>query len=276
VAQVVAKHVTPPKASPNGRNDRSHARKLRSYAVEARWYDRYAERCDAHCRIAHCYGTRTLAEGWLFVFEDLDAAGFPRREHVPSDNEVQAVLRWLAAFHATFLGTPPDGLWTHGTYWHLETRPDELLRLKNQTLKQAAPLLAQRLNTCRYRTLVHGDAKLDNFAFTIAPNESAAAAVDFQYVGGGCGMKDVAYFLSSVFSPSQCERHAEDALAYYFASLAKEVSVRHPDVDARALEAEWRALYPVAWADFQRFLEGWAPGDYDDDPYAHRMLRLAL
>lgn len=276
VTEVVAKRVDPPAVSPNGRADRSHARKLRSYAVEAHWYTHYASRCDEQCRVARCYGTRALSDGWLFVFEDLDAAGFPRRANAPTDREINAVLRWLAAFHATFLNTPPDGLWGQGTYWHLETRPDELARMNNQALRRAAPVLAQRLNACHYRTLLHGDAKLENFAFTAPPAGIAAAAVDFQYVGGGCGMKDVAYFFSSVFSPSQCERYADDALSYYFTQLSQELHARQPDVDARALETEWRTLYPVAWADFQRFLEGWAPGAYDNDPYAQRMLRLSL
>jgi thiamine kinase-like enzyme len=61
-------------------------------------------------------------------------------------------------------------------------------------LKEAAPVIDEKLNTCAYKTFVHGDAKLANFCF--AP-DGQVAGVDFQYVGGGCGMKDVAYFIGS-------------------------------------------------------------------------------
>ena len=57
-----------------------------------------------------------------------------------------------------------------------------------------APELDRRLRAARFQTLVHGDAKPANFCFDA--RRGAVAAVDFQYVGGGCGMKDVAYLLS--------------------------------------------------------------------------------
>ena len=42
------------------------------------------------------------------------------------------------------------------------------------------------------------------------------------------------------------------------------------------MEAEWRALFPVAWADFARFLAGWAPGHGGRDPAGERLIREAL
>ena len=120
-----------------------------------------------------------------------------RRARV-SETELRACLRWLAAFHATFLGVPPESLWKVGSYWHLATRPDELEALTDTALRRAAPVLDARLNRARYRTLIHGDAKLQNFCFST--DGSAVAAVDFQYVGGGVGVKDVAYFVTSVFA----------------------------------------------------------------------------
>ena len=128
------------------------------------------------------------------MLEDIDAAGFPERRRDPGPGGIDACLRWLAAFHARFLGVAPDGLWKNGTYWHLATRQDELAAIEDPELREAAPLLDQKLRACVFQTLVHGDAKPANFCF--ARGGSSVAAVDFQYVGGGCGMKDVAYLLS--------------------------------------------------------------------------------
>ncbi len=68
-----------------------------------------------------------------------------------------------------------------------------------------------------FKLVVHGDAKLANFCFT--PTRDAVAAVDFQYVGFGCGMKDVAYFISSCMNEYQAEQLEEDILNYYFQRL---------------------------------------------------------
>ena len=173
------------------------------------------------------------------------------------------------SFHATHLGNAPDGLWPNGTYWHLETRQDELAAMHDDELREAAAALDGMLRTCRYRTLVHGDAKVANFCF--APND--VAAVDFQYVGGGCGIQDVAYFLSSCLDDAQCEQHAERHLDTYFAELRPRLGA---GIDADDVERAWRALYPAAWADFHRFLVGWAPDHWKIHRYTRRMTREAL
>jgi len=255
-AQVIVKRVRWPSARQHPRGwatDRSHARKVRSYAVEAQWYARFASRCSLRCRVPACLGTQATDDGVLLALEDLDAAGFGRRAHAVSEQDLLGCLSWLAEFHATFLGQAPDGLWAEGTYWHLDTRPDEWAALPEGALKDAAEDLAARLRETRYTTLVHGDAKLANFCFG---EPGRVAAVDFQYVGGGCGMKDVAYFISSCVGEDEAEAVVPGMLDHYFAVLRGAVQ----GVDADALEQSWRALYPVAWTDFYRFLLGWSPG----------------
>jgi hypothetical protein len=42
------------------------------------------------------------------------------------------------------------------------------------------------------------------------------------------------------------------------------------------VERAWRALYPAAWADFHRFLNGWAPDHWKLHGYTRRMTRQAL
>ncbi len=244
VESVVVKHV-----QPGAGRGRSHDRKLRSYAVEQAWYEQWAARCGEGCRVPRALGCEKRDGGWLFVLEDLDASGLSARAPFLSDARLALCLRWLAAFHATFLGERPRGLWATGTYWHLQTRPDELRAMPAGALRDAAAVIDAGLSGARYRTFVHGDAKPANFCF--ARDGRSVAAVDFQYVGGGCGMKDVAYLLFG-----ETRSATEHGLQVYFAALRERV----PAADADDLEEEWRGLFPWACADFQRFLEGWDPG----------------
>lgn len=272
--RVVVKHVKlPGKAHhPRGWNtDISHQRKINSYHVESTWYRDWSKMCDDSCRVPQCFALQEDDEEFLMVFEDLDASGFPVRKNTVSMVEMQACLRWLANFHATFMGKEPAGLWAVGTYWHLDTRPDELEVLDDAALKAAAEMIDQRLNDACYQTFVHGDAKLANFCFSDDGKE--VAAVDFQYVGGGCGMKDVAYFIGSCLYEEDCERYETELLDYYFAQLREALEQRDSAVDPDALEQEWRALYPLAWSDFHRFMKGWSPGHWKVHSYSERITR---
>lgn len=217
---VVVKHVRLPVGArhPRGWNtDRSHQRKVRSYQVEIAWYEHWSNRCGEPCRVPRCLAVESKDDEVLMVLEDLDASGFSERRSTVSDADVRACLSWLAHFHATFLNEVPSGLWECGTYWHLDTRPDELQALEDRALKSAAQEIDRRLKACPYQTIVHGDAKLANFCF--ADNGQTVAAVDFQYVGGGCGMKDVAYFIGSCLDEEQCARQEEALLEFYFKEL---------------------------------------------------------
>lgn len=271
---VVVKQVRPPSeaAHPRGWDtDAGHARKLRSYAVELAFYRDWAPRLGPDARVARCWEASREGSCFRFVLEDLDAAGFPERRSAGSRADAKACLRWLAHFHATFLGETPTGLWPVGTYWHLETRQEEWAALEDAAVSEAAPLWDAQLRQARFQTVVHGDAKLANFCF--GP-DGQVAAVDFQYVGGGPGVKDVIYLLSSLEDTEDMAAHAEEDLEYYLSVLHAALEGR--DVDRAALAEETRRLYPIAWADFHRFLSGWAPEHWKLHPYCQRMSDLAL
>ncbi|OHX34262.1 choline kinase [Methylomonas sp. LWB] len=270
-AGVVVKHVKPPRI---GHGDLSHRRKLRSYQVETIWYSDWSSRCDSACRVPASLASAAFGDEVVLILEDLDAAGFGRRRSRIAEDDLSACLAWLANFHATFLGDKPEGLWPTGTYWHLATRPDELQALNDPPLQQAAAAIDRALSASPFQTLVHGDAKLDNFCF--AERAGPVAAVDFQYVGGGPGIKDVAYFIDSCVPLPECERRESELLAIYFAALRRALSVKRPDIDADALERDWRALYPLAWTDFHRFLKGWSPGHWPSDSYSERLARQVI
>ncbi len=241
--------------------DNSHQRKVRSYKVETHWYEKWSHQCTSACRIPTYIGSFDLGQKQWIILEDLDPF-FPLRKYTLVISEVHVCLEWLANFHARFMNKIPSGLWEIGTYWHLDTRPDEYRKMKDSELKRKAETIHQILNQSTYTTIVHGDAKLANFCFS--ENGESVGVVDFQYVGGGCGMKDVAYFLGSCLSSDECSIHQNELLDYYFAALKKAVKKRHEkekalNIDFTALEEGWRELYPIAVTDFTRFLLGWMP-----------------
>ncbi len=152
--------------------------------------------------------------------------------------------------------------------------PDELEALEDLPLKLAAKAIDLKLKEAPFQTLVHGDAKLANFCFS--PDDSLAAAVDFQYVGKGCAMKDVALFISSAVEPEACAALEQPLLDEYFAALEEALSIYQPDIDAQEVEAAWRPMFEFAWADFQRFVKGWSPSHWKINPYTESVKERAL
>ena len=277
--RVIVKHVSPPNAGshPRGWNtDLSHLRKLKSYQVESAWYRDYVDRCSQACRVPQCLAVERQGDEVFLILEDLDAAGFDERRSSLTQEELDACLGWLANFHAIYLGSSAEGLWECGTYWHLDTRPDELkvLAAEDSALANAATSIDQKLKQTPFQTLVHGDAKLANFCF--AKEGTSVAAVDFQYVGRGCGMKDVAYFIGSCLGDAECEQQEGALLDSYFTALRAALTERGSTVNLDALEADWRKLFPIAWTDFHRFLKGWSPGHWKINGYSERLAREVI
>jgi hypothetical protein len=275
--QVIAKHIQFPNDTnhPRGWNTNlSHERKLKSYQVEQAWYKNWAHLCGEACKVPDCLAIEKIEDEILIVLEDLQESGYTECLDYISKLELKSCLSWLANFHATFMQHKPTGLWAQGTYWHLATRPDELEALDDKRLKQSACSIDQALRYSPFQTIVHGDAKIANFCFT--PSGKKVAAVDFQYVGGGCGMKDVAYFLGSCLTEKECEQQEEWILDFYFAELTKAIKVEKPHINTDELETDWRKMYPVAVADFHRFLKGWSPGHWKLNSYSEKITRKVI
>lgn len=275
VPSVIVKHVVLDHSADHPRgwgSDIGHQRKLHSYQVETLWYQNWASRCKEACRVPHCLAVESAENEVCMVLEDLDASGWSGRRESLSPSELNACLHWLANFHATFLRQEPNGLWQTGTYWHLATRPDELQALDDLPLREAAASIDRLLSASPYQTFVHGDAKVANFCFP-QNGDGPVAAVDFQYVGRGCGVKDLAYFVGSVLSEDECQQRESEILDTYFGFLRRAITERQLKIDSRAIEADWRRLYPVAWTDFHRFLKGWSPGHWKLNSYSERVAK---
>ena len=100
----------------------------RSYQVETCWYKNYNE--PIHGALIPKY----IASGEVDEYQYLILEDLAQKDLRPlsslSWKEVQDCLSWLADFHKSFLGKSNKGLWPIGTYWHLDTRPEEFEGLK--------------------------------------------------------------------------------------------------------------------------------------------------
>ena len=251
----------------------SYERKVQSYEVECRWYTDFAKRCTPSCKVPQLLGISKQQHQRLILLEDL-SEHYPHRPKQLSIKQTQRCLHWLASFHAQFMGHTGHGLWKEGSYWHLATRQDEFAAMADGPIKSAAVALDARLRNTPFQCLVHGDAKLANFCFSNDMNQ--IAAVDFQYVGRGCGMKDVIYLLGSCLSEHDCATFEDDLLDCYFEQLDRALISTLGVSERSALISQWRELYSIAWTDFYRFLLGWMPSHTKINSYTHQLSIRAL
>jgi len=303
---LIVKNVHPPNV-----NDTSisHLRKLRSYQVETAFYEKYS------CKIiSNGKGIEDINDGSVprvprllynksnnelnltqILLEDLNEVGYPGRQGYGSnayiEQEVKPMIQWLARFHGAFLKKKVSheeddqsyypGLWEQGCYWHLDTRPDEFNDMKRgHVLKKSAKMLDRRLkHHSQFVTLLHGDSKVCNFCFSDSTHAGKyrVAAVDFQYCGGGVGLRDLCYLLHSCMDDKDLKSSENEILAYYFQELRKSqnVTTSLSGREQDALEEEWRYLWPTCFADFERFLVGWSYG-HESYGYAKAMIVKAL
>lgn len=245
-------------------------RKIQSYMCEAAFYERHAPRLLAPpCSLAlpRPYSVRRELGSCPGINISMSAlSGTPPRGNL-SPAEAEAALTWLARLHAAYWGVRAeelDGLQPQGTYWYLDTRPDELEAMPRSgwegRLRLAARALDARLKADT-QTVVHGDAKGANMLFTGQKGGPVVAQMyDFQYTGRSPAAKDLAYFFCCAVGVVEGERE-EALLEHYHAELTNALRARgaSPPRLAALRETLW-----VAYSDLARFLSGWgwwgAPG----------------
>ncbi|QLE85609.1 phosphotransferase [Shewanella sp. Scap07] len=279
---VVVKSIEIPQAQQHPRGwhtNVGHQRKIRSYQIEKNWYRNHQTDHGVSYLMPRLIA---IIDGdhqdqFSLVLSDLDASGFCIRPKRANLSQIKLMIQWLAQLHGQHLTKKADNnaikdYWLHGSYWHLSTRPDELDAMANGKLRAYANEISLQLDNCLYQTIIHGDAKLANFC--IHNSETKVAAVDFQYVGNGVGVKDLVYLLGSCLNAQQLSQHHPTLVDYYFAQLQQysEHLTNHFD----DLQQQWRRLIPYAYADFERFLAGWAPEHIKRNEFTDNMTRKAI
>lgn len=290
----VVKRVNPPS---DDTGSVSHARKIRSYHVEAHFYEFLVPMLNEMWAALSEESTLTSPEvpqpyfiqcdndsddkeagnqSFTFLLSDL------RREYIHSSGytlsllETRAALRFLAGLHSTFweradilqststCSANNKNVWECGGYWHLETRLDELECMPSEWdhLKRAAYAIDSRMKNksgrCKHQTLCHGDFKSANLLFSSSnAKEYECATVDFQYTGGGYGLKDVVMlFVSSVQTRLLSGNGERDLLQFYFDTLCQNLD--HLGIDKSGYTVEDVMIqYELCLVDYVRFMAGW-------------------
>lgn len=197
----IVKHVTPPSKNSRSLGDR---RKADSYVIEANFYEHVAPSLvDDHglsIPIPYHVERDESSDEVTICMSKLE--GSPG--YVSSADQARAVLTWLATLHAATWGSRVDEYveegWVQpiGSYWHLDTRPDEHDSMPRRgwegRLRLAARAIDERLRRDGMQCCVHGDAKEANILF----QGGGVSMYDFQYCGkappsvsaqfGGCKM----------------------------------------------------------------------------------------
>lgn len=265
----VPKHINHPRIS---QTEFAINRKRHSYEVEFKWYQLYSAELPQQVQVVSCLNATEHEPDKVLVFRDFAADGFSNASN--SRTHILHILKWLAYFHAFHFQVKPKGLWQQGSYWHLATRPDEYNKMPDSAIKDNAAVLDKMLQTCPYKTLIHGDAKIANFAIN---NESLdVVGYDFQYIGAGVGVVDVMYFLGSCLNEQQLQQCADDYLAEYFKFFARAMQAFNKCSHTDVVISEWQKLWPVAWADFYRFLGGWNATHVKINAYMLKQFQTAM
>ena len=198
----IVKSVVPPR--PGRGRCRGDERKAKSYVIESNFYKHLAPalmrpsssgdggdgpRMPVPYHVEHDVDDDRV----LICMSVLD--GTPSRYGL-DEYDVKSVLRWLSKFHSRTWHAKLDHdmliangiVQPIGSYWHLETRPDEHGNMSNKgwegRLKMAAWAIHERLRRDDMQCFIHGDVKDANMLFANDDDGGRVVGMyDVQYCG---------------------------------------------------------------------------------------------
>lgn len=252
--EFVVKYMDPEVGPHPSRGDQ---RKLDSYVVEAAFYRDYnQELLQRGVGLAKCLyvegGEKDASSSSSSSGQHKTILCLSVLQNVPSHIDYyETTLEWLANFHAATWHRPAETVQSIGTYWHLDTRPDEHARMRSNKswegrLKLAArPIHEWLQHSTSIQSWVHGDAKDANVMW----DGNKVCLCDFQYVGKGCPAKDLVYFLVSNGVADNSEEEG-GYVDLYFEKLCDKL-------DDPPLRRAFDDAMELAYCDYQRFMSGW-------------------
>jgi hypothetical protein len=256
---LIAKHIKC--SSPRSFGDK---RKRDSYHVEASFYgsEYNKELSERHicCRGLH---TEDDGNGEITIL----MTPLPNSTvHYMKDDVAKAAVRSVSLLHSYFWGNEKAeaaveaGLAAQGTYWYLDTRPDEYESMNKYglsgKLRKAARVIDEALKSHQYQTICHGDLKACNMS--ISESSSYVTFIDFQYMGKACPAKDLAYlFCCGMDIDDDLEERQERGMLELY---IQELTANGIGKDGKTLVPTLNELteaLDLAYCDLYRWMLGW-------------------
>jgi len=227
---------------------RSTATLQHLYEREVSFYQHLADLVAT--RTPRCYfAERDADDNFVLLLEDLSPSAVVDQFVGLSLGTARAGLASLAGLHGPTHARADlhDATWLHGV--SEELRPlyqavvpvlfDQFLERYGERIdgdvRAMVTALQERLAlfsdyATAYPCVTHGDFRTDNLLVDACDGTVALAVVDWQTIGVGSPLLDVAYFLTTSLAPQDCARYEFELLDFYLARLSDYGVVMPPEI----------------------------------------------
>ena len=238
---------------------------MRLYEIETSWYRTLAKSCAVRCPAHFHADMGSTAQEFILLLEDMAPAVQPDQMTGASPDAVAKILSEAAHLHKFRWQDPAlaDIAWLNygaGNQGFVkeflpavypEWRARYATRIDANILDMGADLVARFDSYVEPNpalgdppvTITHGDMRLDNMLFF--DRSGRACLVDWQTVGVGAPMTDIAYCISTSLADPQERRDCESQLvADYLGALGPAITA------AYSFEQAWQEYRRAAFAGF--------------------------
>jgi hypothetical protein len=216
---------------------RSTAALQHLYRREVSFYQQLAT--NIATRTPHCYvAERDDGDNFLLLLEDLSPSAIIDQFVGVSLGTARAGLSALAGLHGPTHAREElhDAAWLRGVATDLRPLYESVLPILfdqfidrydgriDLELRSTVRALKERLSlfsdyATPFPCVTHGDFRTDNLLIDACGGTVALAVVDWQTVGVGSPLLDVAYFLTTSVSPEDCAHYEFELLDYYLGKM---------------------------------------------------------
>lgn len=232
---------------------RAIAMALRCYALELGWYRELAHQIGVACPACLHLESSADEQDFVLLLEDLSPAQQGDQLAGASIGQIEAALRQAARLHAPYWGDPAvaEIAWlapseaSGGMVRMLlpslfkQFRERYAARLAPEILEMGDAFVARLDSYLAFApaapTVQHRDFRIDNILF--APTNDRAWVVDWQTLGVGSGVLDVAYLIGTSIADPALRAAEEARLVRFYADELKALGVA---CDAQHIWREYR------------------------------------